>query len=571
VHAIADLALRRPRALLAANLVAAALAILASIGAPGDLGVASGRLADPGPESVTVIVARDGAAGSGALTAARDVIAAQLEGDPVIEEVRVGEDEGRPFVLATLEATSAAAREEAVERISRDIDPGALRATVGGETAALIEARRVLGDDLRGLPLLAVPVVLLLAIAAVGYRAAVAPVLGAITAVAGSLALLRLTGVAFDVSALGVAPALVVGAVLGVELPALVTRLHGEEASIASPREALRQCVDRAGPLLAAGAGAASLPALGLLATPLDQAASLALGCAFAAILAAGTALTATPAAIALFGARRGKRRVIGRVGRLEVGRAVEAIRAVPRLVASHWAACAALAALALAAGLALAYPALEGSSRPFTVADLPEGSAVAKATRVAPPAGGGGSLLADLPLAAAVAAGFVAVALVGTMRTARALLAVPFVLLPAAAGLGLCVYVLDQGHLASAIGTEGRGVLDTGAVAAAVAALTAIGAARAAIALLVVRDERRLGIDAEGAADLAAALTLPAAAAASIAGVAVGAALLGSELAAVQELGLALGAGLLADLVLVRLPLLATLARWGPGEGETG
>jgi hypothetical protein len=339
---------------------------------------------------------------------------------------------------------------------------------------------------------------------------------------------------------------------------------------VISPRSAaLQHTVARAGPRLASAAGAGSLPALALLATPLEQSASLALGCALATTLAAASALTATPAAIAIFGDRGiepasagGEREDDGKARRL-----ADVIGAVPGSVASSRLRCALVALVALVAGLAIAYPALDGSSRPFIAADLPPASEVARATALAAAQGAdrGESLFDELPVVAAIAAALLAVAVMAATRRPGTLVAVPFALLPAAAGLGACVYVLDQGHLAEAMGSVGRGVVDTAAVAAAAAALAALGASRAMIALQVVRAERRLGIDPDGAAQLAAGLALPGAAAASLAGAAASAALVAADLAVARELGLAVGAGLLVDLVLVRVPLLAALARTGP------
>jgi putative drug exporter of the RND superfamily len=194
VRGIADLLSKRPWALLGANLAAAAVAIAASLGAPGDLGIGSTQLDDSRPETLAVVLEREDAAGAGVLAVARDVVASQLEADPAIGAVRIVDAERRSVLLGDLEPTSAAAREDAVERISRRIDPGALRATVGGETAALIEGKRVLGEDLWRLELLVLPLVLLLAVVAVGLRVAIAPLVCTVIAIAGSAALLRLFG-----------------------------------------------------------------------------------------------------------------------------------------------------------------------------------------------------------------------------------------------------------------------------------------------------------------------------------------------------------------------------------------
>ena len=85
-------------------------------------------------------------------------------------------------------------------------------------------------------------------------------------------------------------------------------------------------------------------------------------------------------------------------------------------------------------------------------------------------------SLFGKLPLAAAVSA--VALALVlGIALSPRAIPVAVVSLLPAAAACGLCVLVLQEGHLAGAIGQRGQGVLETGAVASLLTALAAISA----------------------------------------------------------------------------------------------
>jgi hypothetical protein len=50
----------------------------------------------------------------------------------------------------------------------------------------------------------------------------------------------------------------------------------------------------------------------------------------------------------------------------------------------------------------------------------------------------------------------------------------------------------------------------------------------------------------------------------ATVAGAALTGALLGADLYAAKEFGFAVAVGLLLDLVLIRIPLLAALARWG-------
>jgi hypothetical protein len=102
VPGIADLALSRPWTLLGANLAAAAVAIAASLGAPGDLGIGSTRLDGDQPETLVVLLERNGAGGAEVLAVARDVVASQLEADPAIGEVRAEDEERRSVLLAEL-------------------------------------------------------------------------------------------------------------------------------------------------------------------------------------------------------------------------------------------------------------------------------------------------------------------------------------------------------------------------------------------------------------------------------------------------------------------------------------
>jgi len=560
VSSLADLALSRPRALLAAAIGVAAVAIAGAAGAPGDL--ATGSVAPGGERDLIVLLEATDEAGAGALSVARDAVAVQIESDPGASDPRVLEPAGggREAVLVAELDGGRAEREATVERLAGDLDPGLLEIALGGETAARVEARDRVAEELGSLLLPAAALVLMLAALAVGVRMVLAPVLAVAVAVAGAACALRLGALVVpDPSLLGAAPALAVGVVLGIELPALIVRLYREEAAISPHRDAVRAATRRAAPTLGAAAVLAALPAVALLVTPLGEAASLAVGCAAAAVLAAVTALVSTPATLVLFGAQgtpsAASEEPVTRRLRAAARRLPGALAASPL---RSWGA----AALALGAGCALAYPVLDGVSRPFATTDLPPGSpALAASMLVDVGAADGESLFGDLPAAAAVAAGLIALAVVAATWSPAGLLAAPFALLPAAAGLGVCVYLVQQGEI---VGVDERGVLDTAAVAIAAASLAAIGAARAAIVLDLVRAQRRLGIDGAGAAELAGARTLPGAFAAGLAGACVGAALLGSDLDAPRELGVVLAAGLIADLLLVRLPLLAILARVG-------
>ena len=146
------------------------------------------------------------------------------------------------------------------------------------------------------------PTLLALALGAValGPWLAVAPPLCAATAIAGSLAGLRLAGGLADVSLLGIAPAAVLGLALGIEAPCLlVARFRDEAASVAGD-EAIRRVLGAASETALPLALAAIAATAGLLATSFDQAPSMVLACSVAAVLALGSALICVPALLAL-------------------------------------------------------------------------------------------------------------------------------------------------------------------------------------------------------------------------------------------------------------------------------
>ena len=110
-------------------------------------------------------------------------------------------------------------------------------------------------------------------------------------------------------------------------------------------------------------------------------------------------------------------------------------------------------------------------------------------------------------------------------------------------------------------------GALSNAALASVAVVLAGIAATRMAAAADVIRAERELDPGEAGVAERSAALTLPAALVGTLVVGAAAGALVGADLRAAQELGLGVAIGLIADLVLVRSPILAALARWGGGR----
>jgi len=583
VAGLADLALRRPRALLAGNLAVLALAVLLAVGAPDRLGIGSlavGEQAGAGGEP-DLIVATTGreSVHSGPYRVALRVISAQLSSDSGVSAVRRGpvSSDGRSTSLkVTLASDDDSNRQRTVERVEREIDPGPLRVAYGGQVAAVIEARRDLSGDLWKLELVVAPLALLLLAGVLGPWLAIAPVVCAGTAIAGSLAGLRIAGGPADVTLLGIAPAAVLGLALGIEAPSLLVARFRDEAISAGPDEAIRRALGATGDValpLAVGTIAA---AAGLLATGFDPAPSMVFACALAVLLALGSALVCVPALLALE-----RTRLEARSSEVAGEPALAwAPRTAVGYIASSRARTGLAAAMAAVLMIVAAGPLLHGDGRPFSSADLPSGSQAAKAAHIwagdhrgatadqpSPRAASDNTSLIGRP---ALAVGVSAAALALVLALAFSVRAIPVAvvtMLPAAAACGLCVLLFQDGHLAGVLGQRRQGALETGATASLLTALVSISAARCVTAVRASRSERSFGLEPPVAAETAAAFTVPAAIyGTAITGLAVGVLAI-TDLYPAREFGLAVAAGLLIDLILLRVPLLAALARWGGSD----
>jgi hypothetical protein len=491
---------------------------LAVAGPAGDeLGVGSLRLVSPPPPPdpaeaelyVTLSGGLDTAPGERAFSVSQDVVAAQLEADPAIVAVRVVQRGDRVILIADFGSASSAEREDAADRLPETIDSGALRATVEGEAVRIVEAREKVGDELWRKELIAVPLALLVLVAAAGIRGVAAPLLCAGLAIAGTLALLRLAGLAADLSLLGFAVAAPIGLVLGVELALRALRspvlIEGDNS------RAL---------FVAAVAG---LPGFALLVTPLDQAASLALGAGLAGLFAVAASRLVVPAVVALYAKpATGERDEVERTSRWPRLRPLAAV-------------------LGLLALCALVVPAfVYGTTAPYTALDPAFGPW--------PPRAAGDSLFGELPLAAGIAAVAVALALAWLARSPLALALGPLSLLPAAAALGVCALLADAGEGFGRSDPAGT-FFDTGAAAVCACAIAAISCGRSALAANAFFAGRRLEL-------------MPALAATAV-GLLGAAGLYAVDLDQAGELAIGLAVGLVADVALLRLPLSVVGARW--------
>lgn len=541
LDALASGAWKRPRAYLGAAAVLLALLALTASGLRDNLGHPDdSALAEP---DLVVAVGNPDSVSGGVYDVALEAITAGIEARSDVEAVRSSKaPEGGTTTRLELDLGSANAAEarRIANSLESEVDPGPLEVSVSGRMARLLDAEEQAVDELWRVELLLVPLAGLLLAATLGPRAAAGPVLCAGIAVAGGLTGLGLAGGFTDLSLLGAVAVAGVGLGLGVELPSLLAARWQDEIRLDDPPTALRHTLGEGfGALcfaaLCAGVGGGTIAAAYALGA-FEPGLATAIGIALASGFALFGCLLVMPALLALDGLRAGGD------GEPRGDRRMSTIAAWPSRVLARGPVRSALAlALAIAACLALVYPALGLDSAPL--AEVPRDS-----------------LGRSLPLVAGVGAGLLAVAFAlraGTLRAAPLGLAPVLV---AAGALGTVEWLLgDDTHAAGAIGVG-------------IAIVAAIAAARAASALDAVRSERELDPGPPGVAERAGELTVPAAALSTIVCGAAFAALERQDMAAAQELGVLVASGLVIDLLL-RAPMLAALSRWGSrtAEGRSG
>ena len=533
---LAQVVVAKPWAPLALGVALLALVAVGALGAPRSLGVGSLALDDAAqPPAITVQARGDRSVRPAVFRVALDVITSQVEADRAVSRVRRGRGGGdrSGALLVSLDSDAPGDRLAAIERLESAIDPGPLRVTVAGEEAALGDARRELGGDLWRVELLVLPLALLVLVVALGLRLAAAAAGAVALAVLAAPALLRLAGELVDVSLLGAVPAAPLGAALAIELTALLGAAGGAASGAPSAgarrADSIGDALERLARPVALALALTLVPGLALLATPLDQAASLALGCAFAALGALAGALTFGLAALAT-GAKvtpRETGRLAGACGRI---------------------AGAGRRGLALVGGLTLGLLALGVLARDGRSEGL-----------AAPPQSG--SLFPELALALGIAFVLCAAGLALAARRVRAAPLALLVVAPAIAAVGLAVLVFQEGALDFVARLEQQPALETAALAAAAVAAIAILAARAAL-LFTPRVPAAAAAGASTQARQLAGRRLAGAAAASlVVGLAAGA-LVAVDLPAARQFGAIVAVALALDLLLLRLPAIAVAGR---------
>jgi hypothetical protein len=403
-------------------------------GAQDRLGLGEGGAA----RTVEIRVSGDLPVRSAPFQVALDVTRARLEADASVE--RVTEPPVPPAARRTslrLEVAAGASAAETLQRLRETLDAGNLEVTYGGGAAELEAARDGLLSDLP-LLLLALPVVALLLLWALGPGRGVAALIATCAASFGAATLCLAVSLLADLSVLALA-----GAACG-GLTALFRFAADPGADDSGP------------PVAPALASAAVLAAPAAMGTP--HLGSFALGASLAALLAIPVSALAAPAAAALWGpfgqTERGPARLAGRVEALLRGRPRVALLAT---------------AVSLAAILLLALPAAGLEARPL-IDGTPVPDRIWAATAIA--------------LAAVALAGFFTL---GSLPAA-VLAALSAALAPAAA-IGVAVLGFQDGGLDGVLGIATSPVSTAALVAAtatvaACAALAAVGVSRPATVL---------------------------------------------------------------------------------------
>ena len=444
---------------------------------------------------------------------------AQLSANPTVRAVRERPKgtTGSTLLLVRFEVAGHA-RDAAIARIERNLDPGPLEVAFRGSTATVRAARDDALDDLV-LLLLALPVVALIAAGTLGIRAAGAALFAAAAAAAlASLGCELVAGV-IDIYWLALVGAVAAGTLLTLQLCALV-RAGAEPAAIWGSALAAA-CVFVA----TAASGVGYLGSIGLGGAP-------------GALLAAPASLVAMGAAGALDPSRL-------------AGGGPAPWRAMAGLVGWSRPTAGAFGALALALLLIVAVP----------------------ADRVATTAIGASAAPTIDTTSLSVAIGFAAVItlLLGwtlSRRPGLALASTVVTAVPAIATAGLLVVSFQEGNLEGPLDYTSTGALQLGSIVAAVSIVGALCASQAVALVWAAAQGEGREAGVERVLETMGRCGPPAAMA-CLAGAAAGIALGFSSHSFIKEFGLGMAAGMIIELLIVQALLAPALLRLTPGEAR--
>jgi uncharacterized membrane protein YdfJ with MMPL/SSD domain len=310
--ALADLAYRRPRAIVAVAFVATVAAASFGISTPSRLESSDNDFQNGSSESFRTLDLLSRAThvlpGPSLLVVARPheaaVAAARLRRVPTVARVApraaVSRD-GRLVLVAAWFRTRGEAVAPNVTQLARTL-PG----TVGGAALASEQIGRQSERDLVRAELIAFPLLLLLTLWIFrGVVAALLPVAAGLVALLMTLALLRVVNEVRPVSVFALN--LVTGAAIGLAIDyslLLVSRYREELARSGPGKAALQTTLATAGRTVAFSAGTVAAAFASLLVFPLPFLRSMAIGGLIVAPLAGVVGLTLLPALFALLGLR---------------------------------------------------------------------------------------------------------------------------------------------------------------------------------------------------------------------------------------------------------------------------
>lgn len=258
------------------------------------------------PEAAFVVVLSSAESISAPSSAvAVDTLVAQIEsvdGVVAVERDQPSDDGLSITVSAFVSPDHGPEQLRSLESTLRDdLDPGPLDLRVGGSIATDLAVRDVAGAEAPKLTLLALPLLLLLLAATLGWRVAPAALLGAVLASAASVAALGVVAESAEINVLAVVPAAFGAAVLAVEFGTGLLYRYREEAATVGPGSAAME--DSLRTILRAatiGMFSAALVGAGLLLIPIDIVRSLGAGTVAAALLGPLLGVVPVAAAIAL-------------------------------------------------------------------------------------------------------------------------------------------------------------------------------------------------------------------------------------------------------------------------------
>jgi uncharacterized membrane protein YdfJ with MMPL/SSD domain len=268
------------------------------------------------PEPGIVVLAR-GDMTKAAARAEVQRVARQLDRDPEVARVLtpfdgqggerlLARDRRSAAIVAHLRETDEGKLEDVVKRVTRDLHSDSLRLEDGGFAVSFTDVNQTVRDDLVRAELIAFPLVaVLLMVVFRGVVAALLPLAIGGIAVVGTFLALRILSELTDVSifALNITTALGLG--LAVDYGLLLVSRYREELERSGPGwEAHRNTVATAGRAVFFSGLTVSAAIASLVILPQRFLYSMGAGGAVVALLAAAAALLATPAMLALLGAR---------------------------------------------------------------------------------------------------------------------------------------------------------------------------------------------------------------------------------------------------------------------------